>query len=249
MDEEGTMQRNPPWTRDELILALDLYFRVNFVHPGNCDKEVAELSSLLNELPIHSERPDTARFRNPNGVRMKLSNFLRLDPAYGGAGLSRGGHLEEVVWSEFANHRDALSRTAAAIRRNRNSISAPEVDADAPLSDSVFPEGRLLTALHRRRERNTKVVARKKRQVMGQHGRLECEACGFDFEAVYGDLGHGYAECHHTIPLSSLGGQGATRLSDLAIVCANCHRMIHRSHPMLTVSDLSRVVHSEVVAI
>jgi 5-methylcytosine-specific restriction protein A len=79
-------QRNPPWQRDELILALDLYFR----HPPNSisktHPEVLALSELLNALPIHPHRPDAARFRNPAGVYRKLCNFLRFDPTYQGKG-------------------------------------------------------------------------------------------------------------------------------------------------------------------
>jgi 5-methylcytosine-specific restriction protein A len=79
--------RNLPWQRDELILALDLYFRhrpdtISQKHP-----EVAALSELLNALPIHPDRPDRVRFRNLNGTYMKLCNFLRLDPDYKGKGL------------------------------------------------------------------------------------------------------------------------------------------------------------------
>ena len=56
-----------------------------------------ELSEVLNRLPIHSVRPDQHRFRNANGVYMKLCNFLRFDPSYTGKGLSRGGADEETV--------------------------------------------------------------------------------------------------------------------------------------------------------
>jgi len=73
-------ERNPPWARDELILALDLYFRL--MGPDKLPHgkpEVVELSRILKSLPIHTERPDLARFRNTSGVYMKLSNFLSLD--------------------------------------------------------------------------------------------------------------------------------------------------------------------------
>ena len=62
------MARNPPWTRDELILALDLYFRVNPLHTSEQHPDIQELSVLLNALPVHSTRPDAEVFRNPNGI-------------------------------------------------------------------------------------------------------------------------------------------------------------------------------------
>jgi 5-methylcytosine-specific restriction enzyme A len=105
-----------------------------------------------------------------------------------------------------------------------------------------FLEGRILTALHKRRERNPTVVRRKKATVLHQTGRLACEACDFDFEVRYGQLGTGFAECQHRAPLSQLGGATRMTLDELAIICANCHRMIHRSRPMLSVDELRRLL-------
>lgn len=78
--------RNPKWTRDELILALDLYFRCDPLKTNKSDPEIIALSDLLNSLPIHPQKAEFEKFRNPNGVYMKLCNFLRLDPDYSGAG-------------------------------------------------------------------------------------------------------------------------------------------------------------------
>ncbi|MFD7789740.1 HNH endonuclease [Streptomyces sp. NPDC059759] len=59
---------------------------------------------------------------------------------------------------------------------------------------------------------------------------LQCEVCDFDFARVYGRLGVDYIEVHHVTPLH-VAGTRETRLSDLACLCANCHRMCHRSSP------------------
>ena len=82
-------RRNPPWAEKELILALDLYLREGLL--DNKDQAVIELSRDLNSLTLHSERPDAARFRNPNAVALKLANFAALDPNYDGRGMTRGG--------------------------------------------------------------------------------------------------------------------------------------------------------------
>jgi 5-methylcytosine-specific restriction protein A len=67
------MLRNPTWQRDELILALDLYFRHSPTKISESHLEVQRLSEVLNSLPIHPDRPDPQRFRNPNGVYMNTS--------------------------------------------------------------------------------------------------------------------------------------------------------------------------------
>lgn len=102
-----------------------------------------------------------------------------------------------------------------------------------------FNEGRELRQLHKRRERNREAVRRKKEQVLNRSGRLVCEACGIDPDSVYGIRGYLIAECHHRIPLAELRDTPRqTKLSDLAIVCPNCHRFLHRCRPMLTVEEL-----------
>jgi 5-methylcytosine-specific restriction protein A len=111
-------------------------------------------------------------------------------------------------------------------------------------SDAISAkEGRVLLRLHRSRERNRNLVARKKSCVLNQTGRLECEACDFDFAAVYGLLGYGFAECHHIQPLAQAAEDRVTTLADLAIVCANCHRMLHR-RPWRSVSKLRELINS-----
>ena len=120
-------KRNPPWTRDELILALDLYFQENPLHTSQTNPKIVELSELLNRLPVHSDRPQEELFRNPNGVYMKLCNYLRLDPSNEAAGLSGGGKLEEEVWREFAGDRARLSKVAGAIRHGMVGVSGVDV--------------------------------------------------------------------------------------------------------------------------
>jgi predicted RNA-binding protein with PUA-like domain len=137
--------RNPPWTRDELLLALDLYLRRRPQLPGADDPDVQQLSVLLNSLPIHTVRPDLERFRNPNGVSLKLANFAALDPHYPGVGMRAGSRLDAQVWDRFADHPDELARIAAAIRDTAVSL----LPAASGPDDDEFEaeEGRLLTRL------------------------------------------------------------------------------------------------------
>lgn len=112
------MKRNPKWTRDELILALDLYFKISPSQTSEKHPLIIELSQFLNKINIHQERPNPDVFRNPNGVYMKLCNFLRLDPNYLGVGLDAGSKLDIEVWDEFACDRKKLVSAAKAIKEN-----------------------------------------------------------------------------------------------------------------------------------
>lgn len=233
--------RNPAWTRDELILALELYFkepsaRGSKTHPG-----VIDLSEILNHLPIRPPAKSGATYRNPNGVGLKLSNFLQHDPEYDGAGMKHGGKLDAEIWDEFANDRDRLYRVAEAIRTNSGTVEATEVGS-AVSDDEEASEGRVLTRVHKARERNRGLVKKKKAKVIADTGKLECGICGFDFADKYGTVGEGFAECHHTKPVSTLKPSEKTKLSELAIVCANCHRMLHRAKPWLSIGELKFVI-------
>lgn len=69
---------------------------------------------------------------------------------------------------------------------------------------------------------------------------FKCQVCEFSFAEKYAELGEGYIECHHTNPLSERSDfdESKTKISDIAVVCANCHRMLHRKMPALTIQQL-----------
>ncbi|MDQ0429424.1 5-methylcytosine-specific restriction protein A [Planomicrobium stackebrandtii] len=234
-------KKNPAWKRDELILALDLYFKNHPNKTSNYQEEVLKLSEVLNVLPIHENRYALLNFRNPNSINMKMSNFLRLDPNYEGEGLKGGGKLEEEVWKEFYQRTEELSNVVNSILLNISSEKQVCATPEDSYEEEVFPEGKILYRLHRHRERNIKAVKEKKRQAIKENN-LVCEICTFDFYKTYGELGEGYIECHHTVPISEYEDSTKTRMIDLVLVCANCHRMLHRKRPWPKKGGLKSII-------
>jgi len=93
------------------------------------------------------------------------------------------------------------------------------------LNEEKYEEGKLLIRLHKKRERNAKLIKDAKRMAKN----LDCICCGLNFEKQYGDLGSGFIEAHHTVPISQANETGRkAEINDIALVCSNCHRMIHR---------------------
>ena len=122
------------------------------------------------------------------------------------------------------------------------------IDSDIELSPTTeeseeedLEEGKLKTRLHKVRERNPNTVKKKKKNFLEQNGRLYCEVCSFDFVKEYGSRGDGFIECHHTKFLSDYDEPTKTSISDLVLLCSNCHRMIHRKKPWLSVDELKEV--------
>ncbi|WHS98297.1 MAG: hypothetical protein LZT29_01208 [Pantoea stewartii] len=107
------------------------------------------------------------------------------------------------------------------------------------VSDSHYAlEGGASYKIHRRIERNKKIVESKKEEFIKKYGKLYCEVCGFSFEDVYGhSLKKSSIECHHINPLAE-NGLKETRLSDLVLLCPNCHRVLHQHNPCLDVETL-----------
>lgn len=144
-----------------------------------------------------------------------------------------GGHFESIrafPWDNPWTKRVFRMRDKGS--RNEE-VVLPDLD-DNPL---LSPEGKKKFRTHLVRERNRKNVRLKKEQVKKQTGLLVCEACNFDFNDQYGGLGIDFCEVHHTVPLSRLSPTDKIFLDDLAILCSNCHRMIHKTRPMMTVED------------
>lgn len=232
---EATRAKSWNWARDELILALDLYFKRSLLPTSSTDPDVIELSETLRHLPLFPADERPANFRNPTGVYFKLLNFHYIG-TNGAAGYSNFGARDQDVWTEFAADRPRLHAVADAIRRGAGDPVLATMD-DSP-EDVEAPEGRVLMRMHRIKERSPALVRERKRRALKAHGVLKCETCGFDFKAVYGEIGDGFIECHHTVPLSTLSSDQKTNIGDLALVCANCHRMLHRGGQLLTITAL-----------
>jgi 5-methylcytosine-specific restriction protein A len=135
-----------------------------------------------------------------------------------------------------------MHQQADAIRQALN-VDRDEVDFIAPDLDEHrgADEGGVLLKEHLRRERDARLKRDKIEDAKRRGISLACEACGFDFHRTYGERGFEYIECHHRTPLG-VTGKTRTRLTDLALICSNCHRMVHRRREWITVEALRDLI-------
>jgi putative restriction endonuclease len=123
------------WTREELIVAFNLYCKLPFgkIHRGT--PQIIELARAIG--------------RTPSAVSWKLANFARLDPTLQErniAGASHGAKADIGIWEEFKS--DWEKRTFESERLlSRLTGSAEELESDA----TVFPEGRTRETIVRTR--------------------------------------------------------------------------------------------------
>ena len=151
----------------------------------------------------------------------------------------KGGIGQSNVW--YADSQESKKHVARVLRFIDKGYLDKLPDIDRYLSGK---EGNPRLVTHLKKERDPALVKAKKKEVLKKTGKLCCEVCTFDFEDKYGEIGKGFCEVHHLKPLSKTDGKVETELKDLAIVCSNCHRIIHTQCQMLTIGQLRQAINT-----
>jgi 5-methylcytosine-specific restriction enzyme A len=87
-------------------------------------------------------------------------------------------------------------------------------------------------------ERNPKA-----RRLCISHFGVTCTVCGIDLEKMYGEIARGFIHVHHLTPISQIGkSYQVDPVLDLRPVCPNCHAILHRSNPPLTIEQLKNIL-------
>ncbi len=108
---------------------------------------------------------------------------------------------------------------------------------DEVSSDATYFEGSVVQVLVNRYERDPSA----REACLAEYGRV-CSVCKCDFAERYGAIGEGFIHVHHITPISQLGSDyQIIPERDLAPVCPNCHAMLHRTNPPLTIQELARL--------
>lgn len=111
------------WTREETILAMDLYTRIPFSKIGKNNQEIIQLAQIIN--------------RTPDAVAYKMSNLAHYDPelqARNVSGLSHTSKLDKIIYDEFAENIEELSFVAQSLlaQMKHSSVESllPELQLD-----------------------------------------------------------------------------------------------------------------------
>lgn len=145
------------------------------------------------------------------------------------------GKKEHFTWIMRRDFAEAL-RIAGIVDPEDDGalIDAPDIDLNVNTVESSL-EGRKKLVVHLRRERSRGLVETKKAAAES----LACEICGFDSNETYGVP---YCEAHHIKPIGEKEVITETKLEDLVLVCANCHRIIHSKVPPYEIREVREVL-------
>jgi len=232
--------RNPDWNREEIILALDLYFRMDYGQMHGRNPEIIQLSKELRSLNIHTEIPNKENFRSVNSVALKLANLKKSDQNFKGIGMRDGGKLEKKLWKEFHRHRDTLKKEADLIRQL---YLKPKSEKKSVASEpKVNYKSEFLFQFHKNREADPLVNRIKKEMVLTNSKSLRCEVCGYNSVSVFGELGNDFMEIHYNKELKAEPGLEASSMEDFIIVCSNCHKALDKNFGLLNADDLRKII-------
>lgn len=126
------------WSKEETILAFDLYCRTSFGKIGSSNKDIVELASLLG--------------RTPGAVALKMQNLAHYDPELRKRNvttMAHGSKLDALVWEEFSSNWEELSYQARCILSNIKSESIDKIMIEPEIA--MIPEGRVREQLVKNR--------------------------------------------------------------------------------------------------
>lgn len=207
---------SPSFTRDEVILALDVLYSAGEKTISADSREIQDLSLLLNRLPIHPVENRRLDFRNKTGIARQI-NLYRSSCNAGKRDPNVGIKFFEVAF-EFKDHYDELHSIAEAIRKNEPYYS---LCFGNPIEDNCFPEGALLGRLHR-------VIELRDEPRVPLHDC--CEVCNLKPTLYYQPCGP-ILQQHLLIPPTQIDGKKKYGADSFITICPNCHEVLHHYRP------------------
>ena len=148
-------------------------------------------------------------------------------------------HQVPVKWvSDFPETRILLGSEPLTVKKlspgNLQQLKSAVHTATVSSKQKEAFEGKLYKIEANFRSRNRALIQAKK-----ANSDYRCEICEFGFEKTYGMIGREYIVAHHLKPIAV--GPSKTTLNDIALVCANCHAMIHTKNPPISIKDLRKL--------
>lgn len=176
-------------------------------------------TAVLNDVGIRA----ATDFQRPEWSHLEIDCDKRIPGP-----IAPGKPVDELVFEVAA----ACTGLALSLLPLEDARESP------PLFEDGLPEGAMMRVAVNRYERS-----RMNRATCVTHHGVSCSVCGFNFARVYGKLGEGVIEVHHKIPVSQMGGAYRINpVTDLAPVCPNCHTMLHRQDPPLSIEALRQLL-------
>jgi 5-methylcytosine-specific restriction protein A len=151
------------------------------------------------------------------------------------------GHLAEVHWDTQMSGIHVPTEAAAQLETDWAAFLSQHGQEPVVLAEEVTTPAQFFEGATRQVTVNIYERCPHARQQCIEHFGCRCSVCGFDFEAVFGELGRGFIHVHHLKPLAEIRAEyEIDPIMDLRPICPNCHAMIHRNAEVMTIENLKR---------
>lgn len=167
-----------------------------------------------------------------------VTRKYKYDPSILRGRKTEWGHFVRVDWEkEFPRFKLVLGADRITVLRLKgkhlNKISEMESQIRKKVETFEADEGKKYKAEAIFRVRNRALIEAKK-----ANSDYRCKVCNMSFKEVYGAIGEGYIIAHHVNPIGSRESSSRTTLDDIALVCSNCHDMLRKTEPPMSISKL-----------
>ncbi|MCG3655905.1 HNH endonuclease [Aliarcobacter butzleri] len=237
----------------------DIYKNMREIAPGDIVFHINQDNNMLIGYSESTSLYEIIFIENEECYTVNLNNFKKFEPAISIDTILSNPNNNEALntiknsnQETFIQKREnkfyirqggyltKLSDELKNLLTNENITSIPETDVDTTYENN-YVEGMEKIVIHKRKERSKKLIKDAKNKFKENNGgKLFCECCGFNFYETYGVLGENFIEGHHKIPISTLEIEHKSTIEDIALLCSNCHRMVHRE-PNLDLSQIKRI--------
>ena len=151
------------WSREELILAFNLYLKIPFGKIHSTNKDVIHLAQLIG--------------RTPNSVALRLVNFASVDPVLkerGVKGMDGGKKIVQPIWDEFFNNQEELIFLSEKILAEKENFTVEQK------FENLFFDIKELKGEVKLREIKTRVNQNVFRQMVISNYTGKCAISGID---------------------------------------------------------------------
>jgi predicted HNH restriction endonuclease len=213
-----------PRHRNELKGLIDLYDHLWL--EGNSERATIKVGIMISEyrLDIAQKMIDAQKYIKDE--ILKNSNIIKI----------KNSTIFEISENEY----EKILKLWGATLTNDDQQEKLEEEVSYLTNEAI----KKLT-IHTKNERDSKLRKLAVEHFLKIYGKVYCELCGFDFEEKYGEIGRGFIEVHHYHPISQLETEQKYGIEALRLLCANCHRMVHRGDAVINYDYLSMILKAE----
>ena len=167
------------------------------------------------------------------GIDLQLDILLDVGQAIFDIAHLQKGPLAQQNWTPQSNGISIKPRVLPDLVKKWNTFLSKQ-----PRIQQTYLEGAASQVIQTRYERDLQARI----ACLNYYG-FSCTVCNFNFEKQYGEIGKSFIHVHHIRAISSIGKEYRVNpVEDLRPVCPNCHAMLHKQHPQLSIDELKMLL-------